>query len=370
LKARKKRKKSVELRLAFWVQRGSGTRNSTDAYPPMKTKSSSRTPRILVRNVILLTLAALAFCTMPTAALAADCVPVTNWTYPGTDSWFVSRDWDSGEPDLSTAAKINNGGTAQINTSTPTAAACELTLGFDATQSGNVSVSTGNLSVQTEAEIGAFGKGTLTLTNGASASVGFLTIAALGGASSVGTVSVDASSLTCTSPQGIWVGGDPNSGAGGIGLLAVTNGGTVSAGTGSGVVQVFSSGTLTGNGTVSTTSTTTIEGTLEPSGGRLTISGDVTFSGNAALMLSTVTPSSQDNVYVSGAASLTGRLKVTMTGTFTLGTTYTLLHAENGLGNTQFQSYSISYPTCHCFTPVIQYDAHNVNLYLQPVPCC
>ena len=53
-----------------------------------------------------------------------------------------------------------------------------------------------------------------------------------------------------------------------------------------------------------------------------------------------------------------------MTGTFTPGTTYTLLHADGGLTNT-FSSVSIRYPTNQCFTPVVTYDANNVYLYLQ-----
>ena len=126
--------------------------------------------------------------------------------------------------------------------------------------------------------------------------MGFLTIAALGGSSSSGTVSVDASSLTCTTPQGIWVGGDPG-GAGGPGLLSVTNGGTVSAGNENGVIYVFGSGTVSGNGTVITTAAgMTFDGTLKPSG-QLTISGSggLTLHSGAAT-LSNVVPSGADNV--------------------------------------------------------------------------
>jgi hypothetical protein len=134
---------------------------------------------------------------------------------------------------------------------------------------------------------------------------------------------------------------------------------------------VWKSGTVTGNGTVSTTNgPTTIEGTLEPSSGTLTIGGNLTFitsGSNSPLMLSNVVPASADNVYVSGgAASLTGRLKVRMTGTFTAGMTYTLLHCDGALTGS-FSSVSINYPTNQCFTPVITYDyvGNNVYLYLQ-----
>jgi hypothetical protein len=145
-------------------------------------------------------------------------------------------------------------------------------------------------------------------------------------------------------------------------LIDVTNSASVTATS----VHVYASGTLTGNSTVTTTSGTTVEGTLEPSSGRLTVGGDLTFFGIAPVMQSNVVPASADNVYVSGgAAALTGRLKVRMTGTFTPGTTYTLLHADGGLGNTQFSSVSINYPTNQCFTPVVTYDVNNVYLYLQ-----
>lgn len=264
---------------------------------------------------------------------------------------------------MAIGAQINNGGTAQVNGSG--ALACDLTVGFTATQSGTVSVNSGSLAVGQEAEIGAHGKGTLIVTNGGSATVGFLTIAALGGVSSASTVSVDASSLSCTSPQGIWVGGDPG-GPGGIGLLSVTNGGTVSAGNGnSGVIYVFSSGTLSGNGTVrTTTSGMTIDGTLKPSGGTLSITGNgsLTLHGSAA-MLSNVVPSSADNVHVSTSASLNGRLAVTMTGSFTPGTTYILLTADGGRFGT-FSSVSITFPPGQNFTPQIIYDTNHVKLNL------
>jgi hypothetical protein len=56
-----------------------------------------------------------------------------------------------------------------------------------------------------------------------------------------------------------------------------------------------------------------------------------------------------------------------MTGTFTPGTRFTLLHAAGGLGTTQFSSQSIQYPTGQGFTPKITYDANDVYLCLVPV---
>jgi hypothetical protein len=96
------------------------------------------------------------------------------------------------------------------------------------------------------------------------------------------------------------------------------------------------------------------------------MSGNLSF-GALATMQCNVVPASADNVDVSAVASLNGRLSVTMTGTFTPGTQFTLLHAGGGIApNTTFSSISINYPTGQCFTPVIIYGANNVYLYLQP----
>jgi T5SS/PEP-CTERM-associated repeat protein len=231
--------------------------------------------------------------------------------------------------------------------SLPVANACALTLGPDAGTSGNVTVSnSGALQVTTSVVVGNHGTGSLSVTNGT----------VTGGNMYVGgTASTD-----------------------GTGLLTVTDSSTVTATS----VLVYPTGTLTGNGTVSASSGTTIQGTIVPSGtapsnDTLTISsGDLTFcssSGCSPLMESKVVPAGADNVNVSnGAASLSGKLSVSMSGTFTPGTTYTLLHAANGLRNTQFSSVSITYPTCQCFKPEIQYatNGEDVNLYLRPEPCC
>jgi hypothetical protein len=72
----------------------------------------------------------------------------TTWT-DGTSSWFTSTNWDHGEPDTSTDAQINNGGTAQIITDVPQAVALSLTLALNSDQSGTAQVSAphGGLSV-------------------------------------------------------------------------------------------------------------------------------------------------------------------------------------------------------------------------------
>jgi T5SS/PEP-CTERM-associated repeat protein len=214
------------------------------------------------------------------------------------------------------------------------------------------------LAVSFATAVGGYGNGVLTIKNGGTVTCALAEIATVAGGN--GATTVDGTSSKWILGGGLNVGATSGSGTG---LLTVTNGGKVTAAS----VHVYSFGTVTGNATVTTTGGTTIEGTIEPSGGRLTIAGGLTFFGTAALMVSNVVPASADNVYVSGGgASLTGKLKVTMTGTFTPGTTYTLLHADNGLNGTTFSSVSISYPTGQCFTPVVSYDANNIYLYLQP----
>jgi hypothetical protein len=57
-----------------------------------------------------------------------------------------------------------------------------------------------------------------------------------------------------------------------------------------------------------------------------------------------------------------------MTGTFTPGTQFTLLHADTRINPDfpRFQHESINYPTGQGFTPKITYGTNNVYLYLVP----
>jgi T5SS/PEP-CTERM-associated repeat protein len=349
----------------------------------MKTKFPSQIASW--KNAILLAITAFALSASPRSrADAALCGCTRSWDNLGAGDWFDPSNWTPyhdfvpgcGEQPVcpidngTTEANINNGGEARIaqinSTPPPTAHACETFIGKDSAQSGKLSVvGPGTLDQCNDMFVGYYGKGTLSITNGGSVStLAGASIAAATGSN--GTATVDGTNSTWTLSGGsgveLRVGGIVN-GGGGTGLLTVTNSGTIIAPS----VHVYGSGTLTGNGAVTTTNgTTTMGGTLTPRAGTLTINGTLTFS-SGATMECNVVPASADNVNVSGVASLAGKISVTMTGTtFTAGTTYTLLHSDGGLGNTQFQFVSIKTGTGDCFTPLITYDANNVKLYLSP----
>lgn len=311
----------------------------------------------------------------------------TKWIGAGGD-WFNAANWDPRVPGPSTDASINNGGNAKIDQSGATAGS--LTLGSNLGDSGSVTVDGANGGSLVVAQncgtgslgaiyVGSAGRGTLTINHGGIITSGQGYIAALGSGGkgitdSQGAVTVDgANSLwTITGRCGAWlfIGGNETGVAGGTALLSVTNGGRVTISNLSAMpsVTVGISGTLTGNGTVTSEAgymVTRVYGTLAPRSGTLFISGNLFLFGTAS-MACTVTPSGADNVDVSGTALLNGRLLVTMTGVFTPGTQFTLFHAAGGLTpNTTFSSYSITYTPDPRFTPVITYDANNVYLNLQ-----
>jgi T5SS/PEP-CTERM-associated repeat protein len=341
----------------------------------MKTKCTPQTAQKLTNKVILVILAALALYASPSSrGDAAQCNQLpTAWTYSGSGSWFNSSNWCDGVPLCPFPACISNGGTAQINSTDQAAYACETFLGHfecfgpfcqgSGQSAGSLFVDGGTLNTCNWMHVGYQGTGNLKITNGGLVSSIGADIAT--GASSYGAATVDGSNSqwTVTGDPGVLYVGGTNGNAGGTGLLTVTNGGKASAGS----VYVYKSGTLAGKGSVS--GTTTIEGTLAPDW-TLTITGDIIFLsiGNTPTMQCSVIPSNLGSIDagVSGAATLDGKVSVTMTGTFTPGTQFTLLHAAGGLGNTRFLTQSINFPTGQNFTPKINYDANHVYLYLQP----
>jgi hypothetical protein len=146
------------------------------------------------KNAILVAVAALALSTS-SAFAQAFCTVNTNWT-DGSGNWFTAGNWDHGVPNSTTAATINNGGTAQIG-SFLSANACSLTLGNDISNSGSVSINgSAGLTVANSVLIGNKGIGSLTVATGGTVASGSATIAAQVGEvwTSNGTVTLNAGS--------------------------------------------------------------------------------------------------------------------------------------------------------------------------------
>src|SRR5262245_60990644 len=148
-------------------------------------------------------------------------VAQTVWTN-GTGDWFVGTNWSAGVPDSSTQGQINNGGAAQITTSG--AAAASILLGWnDVGELGNLSISgAGRLTVQQDLAVGGLGNGTFNITSGAqvfdfSGEVGY-TITSHPGVS--GNATVDGAGSNWTHANELYVGY-------GTGTLTISNGVTV-----------------------------------------------------------------------------------------------------------------------------------------------
>jgi|GEM_PF-1965836 len=307
---------------------------------------------------------------------AALCGCTRYWCNSGAGDWFDPLNWcpyqdyvpGCGEQPVCpidngiTEANINNGGEAQITSTTTTAHACEVFLGRNnSTESGALTVNHGTLNQCNDMFVGYYGKGTLSIKNGGSVStLAGASIGAAAGSNGSATVDGTSSTWTVTISGGgavLRVGGILN-GQGGTGLLTVINGGTVNADS----VYVYKSGTLTGNGTVNTSSGMTIDGTLAPSG-TLTIGGNLSV-GTLANMRCNVSSTSVDKAEVSGTATLNGKLSVTLNGFFTGD--FPLLHASTLSG--QFSSYSFTYTGC--LSPSIVYDYVNGYVKLHVESTC
>ena len=207
--------------------------------------------------------------------------------------------------------------------------------------------------------VGFNGHGSLTvsngghMTNGTFANVGFSV-----GAN--GTVIVSGADSIFSTGTALSIGGNAG-GGGGTGLLHLDGGATVSAAT----LNIWSPGTLTGTGSITNSTTTTIQGALVPEQ-TISIAGNVTFGTTASTSV-TVTPTGSSNVAIQGTVTLSGQLAVTLSGgPFTPGTQYTLLEAGGGLNGTTFASVNIDYQPDPGFIPQVIYDADHVYLYLAP----
>jgi T5SS/PEP-CTERM-associated repeat protein/autotransporter-associated beta strand protein len=175
----------------------------------------------------------------------------------GTGNWFTPANWSAGVPTSASAARINNGGTAQIAASGGMAGA--VTLGFGAQDSGNLSVSgSGTLQTNGIMYLGEAGTGTLSITNGGVVSSGRFIIGDNVGSSGIATVSGSGS---------MWV----NNvvcfvGYSGTATLNVTSGGTVS----DSQASIGEAGGSNGTGTVDGAGSTWTQS------GSVTVGGDGT----------------------------------------------------------------------------------------------
>ncbi len=324
----------------------------------------------------------------------------TTWTGSSDTNWFNDANWTNHVPTSSTDAFINTGkariDSAGANARTVTIGANQGDSGgliVDGTNGGSLTVSVGcggNTSDPQYIGLGIYvgygGSGEMSILNGGTVSSGYGYIALLASdgthKASNGAVVVDGSGSSWTlsgCPDArLFVGGNnTEQNAGGTALLSVTSGGAVNVTNHTQALvslSVGSSGTLTGNGTITLIGDTynsrlaVVNGTLAPS-------GNLALLGHLALVPKTtaafsVTPQTSDMVDVKtvggngGTALLDGRASVVMTGTFTPSVTrYTLLSTDNGLTN-RFGSVSIKYPTDQHFTPQISYDTNHVYLDL------
>jgi T5SS/PEP-CTERM-associated repeat protein len=194
------------------------------------------------KTAVLLCLAAFAL-SASSGFAQVQCLPITNWTHNGTGIWYTAANWNNGTPTSSINAQINNGGTAQVNSSLVPANACSLTLGFDIGNSGNVSLS-GNatLSATNGIVVANKGIGTLTIGSGSAVTSGSSSIAVQAGQlwTSNGTVTVNG---TWTINGGLTIGAGNATMA--FGVIPSSAGNVTASGTASlrGALNV----TMTGN---------------------------------------------------------------------------------------------------------------------------
>lgn len=228
-------------------------------------------PRL--RALLLITTALSAATTAPAWAI--------EWINPGVGDWFDPANWDASfVPGPFTRFEIDNGGTARVTNgghATPYDGVIGTSLGdsgaIEITGPGTTWTSLSGLSV------GYFGRGTLTVSNGATVSAGDgYSIGTQSGSTGLVIVTGAGSSLSISSGL--------NVGFGGTGTLDISNGGSVSAGYANIGANFGSNGVVTVDGAGSSLSTTGFLGYLivgNSGTGTLTVSngGTVTTGGSA-----------------------------------------------------------------------------------------
>jgi len=356
----------------------------------MKNKSASHL--VLTGLFVVLVLAA-----SNSIVRAQECPGTATWV-GGIGDWFVGTNWSPSGcvPTETIDAFINNGGTAQILAGIATAESVHL--GENQGDSGSVKVAGASAGLLPGTiYVGNRGIGNLTIGNGAQLNGRYAYVAPLlnlTSPNSNGIVNVKGSgallrlSDSIDNPgAGLFIGCTATSqGVGGTATVNVSDGGHIvanRAGSDDPGITVGLSGTLTGDGVlfmdlgVPSSKTVKVFGTLAP-GRSLTIYGNLdlapeTNTANTVCHVNPqVTPQPNDKVYVSsfagggGNVTLGGRLTVVMSGTFTAGMGFNLVHADAGLNHTMFASTSfISLsPSGGCLNPTIQYTANDVNLVI------
>jgi T5SS/PEP-CTERM-associated repeat protein len=135
----------------------------------------------------------------------------------GTGDWFNPSNWSAVVPNSSTIAQINNGGTAQITSGIATASQVEL--GIAVGDVGTLSTSgSGSLQDEGAMYIGEQGTGTLSITASTTVSSSLFVLGQNPGSN--GTATVSGSGSTWTNLVFCFVGSD------GTGTLNITNGGS------------------------------------------------------------------------------------------------------------------------------------------------
>ncbi len=175
----------------------------------------------------------------------------TTWQNAGTSTWSTGANWDNGVPDASSTATINNGGTANLDS---TGAADFLIVG-DPSGSGSFTITGGALTVGTDSNIGNGGTGDATVNSGSWSSggtlyVGFFrtgSLTILGGTVSAPTIRLaflSNSTGTLNLDGGVLAAGQIIKGSGTGGGHINFDGGTLQATAGQ---TAFLSGFSTGN---------------------------------------------------------------------------------------------------------------------------
>ena len=266
----------------------------------------------------------------------------TGSTWTNTASLSISDAGGGGILNITSGGAVSNG-PAALGASSGSGTVTVQGMGSTWTISGDLSV--GDVSG---------GIGTVTINQGGqvAGSNGFIA----DGSSSTGMVTIAGANATWNNSGNVYVGGNA-SGAVGTGELHLINNGAVSAA----AVTVWSTGFLTGNGSIQAAGVTN-QGRLAPNP-IISITGNLTFD-STAIMSTTVTPAAADSVMAQGTAGLDGQLNVTLTGSpFIVGMQYTLLLANGGLNGTTFANVSITAPAG--VTAQVTYDTNDVVLTIE-----